>query len=44
MEHEGDNYTNNDRGFCYNDKTIIKGTGGREGRGTSGDHQNYKII
>ena len=44
MEHEGDNYTIWDSCFQYNDKTIIKETGGLRGWKTSGDHPNNNII
>ena len=44
MEHEGDNYTNCDRCFCYSNYRIIKRIGGLGTWRTSGDHPNYSII
>ena len=44
MEHEGHNYTNRNWFFWYSRQRIIKGTGGLEGKRTSGDHPNYNII
>ena len=38
MEHEGDDYTNHDWCFWYNNKRIIKRTGGLESWRTGGDH------
>ena len=44
MKHEGNNYTNRDWCFWCSHQRITKGTGGLEGRRTSGDHPNYNII
>ena len=44
MEHGGDNYTNRDWCFWYNNQRIIKGTRGLGGERMSGDHPNYNII
>ena len=44
MDHEGDNYTNRDWCFWYSHQRIIKRTGERGNKRTSGDHPNYSII
>ena len=44
MEHEGDNYTKCDWYFWYNNKRIIKETGGLGSWRTSRDYPNYSII
>ena len=44
MDHEGDNYTNCDKCFWYNNLRIIKGTRGLGSWRTSGGHPNYSII
>ena len=43
-EHKDDNYTNRNWRFWHSHQWIIKGTGRREGRRTSGVHPNYSII
>ena len=44
MEHESDNYTNRDWCSWYSHQRVIKGTGERGNKWSSGDHPNYQII
>ena len=44
MEHEGDNYTNQDWCFWYSHQRIIKGPGGFGVQGKSADHPSNSII
>ena len=44
MEHEGDDYTNRDWCFRYNNYRTIKRTGWIGSWRTSGDHPSYSIV
>ena len=44
VEHEGDDYTNNNWCSWYSHQKIDRGTGGLRNKRMSGDHPNYCII